>query len=389
MYDVIIIGGGPSGLNTARRLAENGLRVLVLEKKSEIGKHVICAGIVGRDAFQKFSLDRDSILKEIKKIKVVSSFMSYLDYEHPSPFAYVVDRRKFDGYLGQRACSKGVKIELGSKVEDVSVNKNSVEVVTKKRGKYREKYSAHLVIIATGVNYKLNKKLGLGLPRDFLKGVQAELNIRDGEDTHVYIGRGVAPGAFAWVVPIGKETVRIGLMTEENPKECFHRLMEKLYPEKLKAFNEDRIQIKPIAQGLVSKTYGDRVLAVGEAAGQVKTTTGGGIYFGLLCSEIASQVVLKKFAEGNFKAGALGEYEKLWKKAIKKEILIGYYARKICGKLSNAQIERMFQIANSDGIIPLIRERGDFDWHSSLVLALFRKYSFVKGMLPGIVNRKT
>jgi geranylgeranyl reductase family protein len=370
------VGAGPSGLNAAGRLGESGLKVLVLEKKSAIGEHVICTGIVGKDAFKRFSLSKDSILKEIKKIKIVSPFMNYLNYEHPASFAYIVDRKKFDGYLGERAQSKGVKIELNSKVEDISINKNSVEVITKRNGKYKEKYLAQLVIIATGVNYKLHKKLGLGFPNDFLKGIQAELNIKEGDYTHVFIGRDVASGAFAWVVPIREEVVRIGLMTESNPKECFGRLIKKFFPNKAKILKKERIQFKPIAQGLISKTFGERVLTVGEAAGQVKTTTGGGIYYGLLCSEFASQVILKKFTEGNFSAKALSEYEKLWKRALKKEILIGYFARKLCGKLNDNQIENLFRMIQNNGILPLVKNKGDFDWHSELLLAFLRKLSF-------------
>jgi len=117
---------------------------------------------------------------------------------------------------------------------------------------------------------------------------------------------------------------------------------------------------------------------LGEAAGQVKTTTGGGIYFGLLCSEIAARVVLSRFEKGDFQAAALSEYERLWKKAIKKEILLGYYARKIYGKMNNAQIEKIFQIARNDGIIPLMREKGNFDWHSNLILEVMKRIAWKK-----------
>ena len=378
MYDVIVIGGGPSGLNTAKRLAEGGLEVGVLEKKSEIGKDIICTGIIGEETFRDFNLSKNLILKEIKKIKLVSPLGSSLIYQHPITFAYVVDRNKFDEYLGNITQSKGVEIILKNQVIDISVNKDHVEVLTEVKGKYLRKYSARMAIIATGVDCRLNKKLGLGFPKDFLNGVQSELKMENIDSTTIFIGKNIAPRGFAWVVPISEETVRIGLITDDDPMVYFHHLMEEFFPKKMANLDKERIQFKSIAHGLISKTYGERVLAVGEAAGQVKTTTGGGIYFGLLCSEIASEVILKRYEGGCFSTKELAEYEKLWKKALQREILVGYYTRKILGKLSDLQIENIFQIAQNDGIIPFIREKGNFDWHSEMILALIKKSPFLE-----------
>lgn len=378
MYDVIIIGAGPSGLNAARLLAEAGLHVVLLEKKNEIGKHVICTGIVGQEAFQEFDLSRDSILREIKKVRLVSPKGNSIIYEHPHPFAYVVDRENFDKSLSQEAQARGVEIELDEEVVDFSVNNNSIDVITRIDGEHYKRYSAQVVIIATGINYKLHKEIGLGAPKDFLHGVQAEIRMGDVNCTHLFAGRDIARGAFAWMVPIGGKTVRLGLMTETDPHRCFKNLMNKINSDETWTVAQDRIQFKAIAQGLVSKTYGERILSIGEAAGQVKTTTGGGIYFGLVCSGIASKVLIKKFKEGNFTARSLAEYEKLWKRVIRKEILVGYYARRICGKLSDIQIEKMFQIVQNDGVIPLIRNRGNFDWHSELILMLLKRLQLFK-----------
>jgi geranylgeranyl reductase family protein len=376
MYDVIVVGGGPSGLNASRRLAEEGLDVLILERKCALGEHVVCTGIVSEEAFGEFNLDRGSILKDIQRVKWISPYGSAVEYEHHSVFAHIVDREKFDKNLGDRALTNGVRIELNSEVVDVSVRKSDVMVSVKLEDGTTKDYRTQQLVVSTGVNYCLNKKLGLGFPTSFLNGVQAEIYSDDVNYTQVYVGQDIAHGAFAWVVPIGGKVVRVGLMTEDDPKGSFERLLGRLAEFRDNKFEIRNVQCKKIAQGLVSKTYGDRVLALGEAAGQVKTTTGGGIYFGLLCSEVAADVIIDGINDGDLSAKALAKYEKLWKKALQKEILFGYYTRKFFAKFNNTQLEKLFHKGQTNGVIPLIREKGNFDWHSELILLLLKRIPF-------------
>ncbi len=380
MYDVAVIGGGPSGLKTAGNLAEAGLDVVLLERKGEVGEDVICSGIVGEEAFNEFDLSADFILTEIDRVRIVSPCGSVLTYRHPGTFAYVVARDRFDRYLAGLAETRGAAIKLDRRVVDISVGKRFVEVLAETGEKKARKYRARCAVIATGVDFNLNKKLGLGHPKNFLIGVQADLNPAGVDCTTVFVGKSVAPGAFAWAVPLGRDSVRVGLMTARDPESYFNRFMEKFYPEQLPVLNKSRVRIKPIAQGLVSGSYRDRVLVVGEAAGQVKTTTGGGIYFGLLCSEIASEVILDGFRRGDLTSRSLARYEKLWKKRLQREILIGYYARNNYGKLNDIQIEKLFQIARSDGLIPLIQNKGNFDWQSELIISLIKRISLFSNL---------
>jgi len=94
MCDLIVIGGGPSGLNATRKLAEKGLDVVVLERKSEIGIHSICTGIVGKKVFKEFDLSKESILKDIKKVNMIFPYSTQVTYQHPMVFANVADREK-------------------------------------------------------------------------------------------------------------------------------------------------------------------------------------------------------------------------------------------------------------------------------------------------------
>ncbi len=384
VYDVAVIGAGPSGLYVARLLADKGLHVVVLEKKAEIGTNVICTGIVGRELFREFSLPADSAVREIQTMNVRMSSGQTLTYRHPAAFASIVDRRTFDRNMTKEAQKAGVEIDLGCRVSEIFVDKDAVRITAKKAAKSSKKISARMAVLATGNDYHLNKKAGLGCPKDFLLGVQAEIPAADGDIPTVFIGKDIAPGGFAWSVPAGVRD-KIGLVTKAEPRACFQNFLKRFYPEIERSFPSHPLQVKAIAQGLVSRSYGERVLILGEAAGQVKTTTGGGIYYGLLCSRIAAEVIIKAYHQGSFQARRLAEYERLWKHALRKEILVGYYARKLYARMSERHIEKLFELAQTDGIIPLIQEKANFDWQSDLILDLMTRAPVFR-ILHGILK---
>jgi flavin-dependent dehydrogenase len=248
--------------------------------------------------------------------------------------------------------------------------------VAKINGSQFATFRAKALILATGIDVRLSKKLGLGYSKEYIYGIQSEITIKQNGYPEIFVGKDVTPGAFAWVVPVSKEKARIGLLAKRNPHVYFEKFVQKLFPNSEIDLSKEKVLSKPIAQGSITKSYGNRLLVVGEAAGQVKTTTGGGIFFGLLCSDIASKEVFKRFKEDALSAKDLSAYEKYWKKEIQKEISVGYYTRKICEKLSDSQVENMFQIARNDGVIPLIKKKGNFDWQSEVILALARRAPF-------------
>jgi digeranylgeranylglycerophospholipid reductase len=377
--DVIVIGAGPSGLRTAARLAGAGLEVRVLERKPRVGAGVVCTGIIGREVFDDRGLDRGAVVDEVRRVRLVSPHATEFVYEHPRPFACVVDRERFDGGLGRAAAAAGASVVCGAKVEDIAVGRDGVEVtVTDGDGAVRRE-SAAVAVLATGVDYALQKRTGLSSPRDFLKGAQIERTAPEADMTTLFFGRDVAPGAFAWSVPAGPGRARIGLLTQKDPKGCLRRLLDRRFdgggPG---ADGPDGIRTRPVAQGLLPRTCSHRVLAVGEAAGQTKTTTGGGIGYGLACADLAADVLVECFGRGAFGAADLAVYERRWKTLLQKEILVGQYTRRICARLSDGRIESLFQLARTDGIVPIIRDHAEFDWHSGLIFALLQRLSFMK-----------
>lgn len=372
VYDVVMVGAGPAGLNAARLLAVKGLDVLIIEAKEEVGKDIVCTGIIGKETFGKFNISDESVIKSIQKVRLISPFGTPIFYNHPFPFAYIIDREKFDKHLLELAQKSGAEINLMNRVINVNINDDCVEIECSYNGEELRLYKGRVLILATGIEYELSKKLGLGYPVRFIKAAQKYSQFNTDEYVTLLLGNKIAKGGFGWIVPVDNGMARVGLMTEANPKAGFINILERHFPDE-----EDKtFQFKPIAQGIVSKTFRERVLAVGEAAGQVKTTTGGGVYFGLLCSEIASNTILEAFRDGDFSKKKFSLYEKQWKSKIAGEIRIGHAVRNMGGKLSDNQMEKIFNIVKTDGFFDYIAKNANFDWHGKFLLGFLKKISY-------------
>ncbi len=372
LHDVIIVGGGPGGLHTASLLAKEGVDVLVLERKEKLGESVICTGIIGDEAFTKFNLPEETIVRELQTVELISPFKTKLVYCHPKPFAFVVDRALFDKGLAKRAERNGAVIKTGTDVLDINVLKKRVEVTSHYSGKNTSKHYAKICVLATGIDICLSRKLGLGFPRRFINGIQVELSTSQDVPPSLVVGNSVSPGGFAWMIPLKENRIKAGLLTEKEPGPYLLNLVKEYFADYFQKININLIQQKPVAQELVSKIFAERMLIVGEAAGQVKTTTGGGIFYALLGSVYASDIILRNLHENKFGANAFFDYQRLCRNNLHKEIHWGYMTRKFCSRLTDQQIESLFTLARVDGIFPLIKEKGNFDWHSDLLFTLFK-----------------
>ena len=129
------------------------------------------------------------------------------------------------------------------------------------------------------------------------------------------------------------------------------------------------VPLKPLV-----KTFGTRLLVVGGAAGQVKPTTGGGIYFGLLCADIAASTLHQALESGDLSVRGLADYEQEWRRKLGRELAVEYYARMFYEHLNDRQIDRLFDIIESNGIAEALLKADNlsFDWHGEMVLTVLR-----------------
>jgi geranylgeranyl reductase family protein len=371
MRDALIIGGGPAGLHAARRLAEAGFNVEVLEEHAEIGEPVHCTGVLAAEAFDEFQLSRTSILNELKTALFWSPSGRQVTYAGGRVEAVVVDRRIFDQHLLEAAQGAGAVVQRARRATAVDVDADGVTV---RAGNLEAR--ARVCILACGANYSLQRQLGLGMPRLFLQTAQMELAAERPGEVELHFGVEVAPKGFGWAVPVCRSkraSVRIGVMCDNDAPGHFTRLTRRIaerWRVKEEAIGRPRQKILPLAP--ISRTYGDRLLVVGDAAGLVKPTTGGGIYYSLVSGALAAEVLVDALRDNQTSSVRLARYEQLWRDRLSDEFQTQLSLRLLAHRMSDADIDELFELARTDGIMPIVRRTASFNRHRKLILALFR-----------------
>ena len=379
-YDIIVVGAGPAGSYIAHELASSGYDVAVFEEKSAPGLDACCTGIISTECFQSLDPGTDVILTKVNSARFFSPAGRCLRLQTKNVQAYVVNRLLLDKEITYKAQSRGAQYFFSSPVIDIIPGKDNIQAETLCFGA-REIFSARAVVLANGFKPKLPRKLGLGEIKNFLVGAQAEVEAENMYDPEVYFGQEIAPGAFAWLVPshVGTATNKayVGLLATSQARLYLQKFLNNLFDQGRITSQEVEIRQKAVPVGTPARSYGDRVLVIGDAAGQVKPTTGGGIYFGHLGAKIAAEVLDEALSSDNLTAAQLSRYQKQWKAKMGKELSRGYRARQAYIKLSDRQIEGIFSILGSSGMAEALLKSGDFsfDWHSRLILAGLKRSS--------------
>jgi flavin-dependent dehydrogenase len=142
---------------------------------------------------------------------------------------------------------------------------------------------------------------------------------------------------------------------------------------------QPRVKVLPL--GPVDRTFGDRVLAVGDAAGLVKPTTGGGIYYSLISGRLAGDVLDEALRAGDVSSARLRAYETRWRSRLSAEIRVGLAFRSLTSRLTDRAVDALVELARVDGLIPLLKQTADFNWHGESALALLRHAEFRRILL--------
>lgn len=377
--DIVVVGGGPCGSFSALTAARRGAAVTVFEEHKEIGVPSHCAGHLSVKGLKQLGipLPHEIIENEIKGAVFYSPSGNKVTVKRRFPVTTVVNRELFDKHLSHLAEKSGVQYFLGSKVRSLIFHSGFVTGVSVKNGGTEKRVASNLVIDAEGFSSSLLKKTGLQTLHGSMvvKAVQAEVDHVDNVErdlVEVYLGKKYAPGFFAWIIPKKDASAKVGLATQVgNPREYLARFMNThpIASKKLCKSKITRLFFHPIPLGgPVPKTYSNGLLVVGDAASQVKPTTGGGVIVGMLCSKIAGEVAYNAVTNSAVSEHFLAQYQSRWKGLLGFDFSVMRQLRKMLNRLSDKKMDKIIQLCTKLGVDSALETVDDLDFQGRLLI---------------------
>ena len=380
---MVVVGAGPCGSFSAFVAAKLGVDVVVCEEHEEIGVPTHCPGHLSLSRLKRLGLHLPAgvVENEFKGAVFHSPSGKQFTVRLDSSVTCVVNRELFDKYLAKLAMKAGVQYQLKSRVESLAFERGFVKGVVINRWGSRETLTSKIVIDAEGVSSALLKKAGLQtLDRSMVvNGVQAEVERTDDLDkdtVEVYLGKKYARGLFAWIIPRREGSAKIGLATRSgDPRDYLRRFMQEhpIASKKLEKGEMTNLSLHPMSLGgPIPKTYSNGLLIVGDAASQVKPTTGGGVIFGLLCSKIAGEVAYEAVKNNDFSESFLSRYQSRWKEEIGFDLTVMRQIRKLLDRLSDKQMDKIISLCTELEINKVLEEVEDLDFQGKSLIHMVR-----------------
>ncbi len=340
---IIIIGAGPAGNYCAYLLTENGFDVNIYEEHRAIGKPVQCTGIITKELENFFSQ------KEIKKFLVNKAVKTKVYSKNKSAEIklkgdLIIDRENFDKYIADKAKNAGAKYFLSRRfigIEDDFV------LIKNLKTKRTERIKTNMLIGADGPLSSVAKSAGIYGKRKFLVGIQVTAKYKNENSIEFYLEK----GAFAWSVPINKNTARIGIAAKQsqNAMQIFDEFLEeklgKKFQNKIISKQAGLIPIYDSKRKTQIKKNGLQIYLLGDAAAQVKATTGGGIIQGLTAAELLAKAISEK-----------KNYAKLCRKNLGKELKLHLLIRKTLDKFSSKDYDYLIELAQKEHIAKILNQ---------------------------------
>ncbi len=381
MWDVLVVGAGPAGSNTARLLAVAGWKVLMVEEHPQVGQPVQCAGLVTPRTFDHAPFPIGDLLQnELRGGIVVAPDGTKVTFQTPHVQAQAMDRAGFDQRCAEYAEAAGVEIRTATKAI-AAVRDGAGITVTLQDAVGRNDVRCRLLVGADGIRGSVARWFSFPDVREVVSCYEAELtgvHIPSGTEHLIpmFAGRAQAPGFFSWIIPVGSGRARAGLavapgMNLASAKAYYERMFaDPQSAPYLAGAAPSYLIIGGIPLGLRDEIVQDRVMLVGDAAGMAKPTSGGGIYFALVASEHLARFADRGLHSDALSRGDLRPYERRVRRSIGRELRKGWALRSIYKRMRDDDFNRLANLLSTPRARPAIEARGDIDYPSRLVLPL-------------------
>ncbi|TMI66863.1 NAD(P)/FAD-dependent oxidoreductase [Candidatus Bathyarchaeota archaeon] len=368
-YDVIVAGAGVAGCMAAIEASKQGVRIGLFEEHPQVGVPSHCSGVVSLSGLKLLGMTSNQAFDQrlIRGARFFPPTGSPIEITRPEPVALIINRMKFDQYLAKNAINNGVELHTKSRITKFEkTSDQEIQVTIQNQGVV----GAKVLIDASGAGSRLPTQAGLKPPdwSQILPGLQYELIGTDRQDdlVNLYFGSKRAPGFFAWSIPTGDHSVRAGLATSKgNVRTLLDQLVKEYWPKsKIDATKSGSV----LVSGPVDRCWSPGFIFAGDAAGQVKQTTGGGIVIGGYCGMLAGKAAASAVKNPRRADQFLETYDHEWREKFSSDLKKMGIGRRLFFGLSDATLDKLFPAL--EPLLGEITDVADMDFQGTVITKL-------------------